>query len=70
MAYKRTDVLQVSGRGLDDDALSISSISMQPAYGLQPPVPYQQPGPPQPMSHPDMPAGDNTTTLSHNPVYR
>ena len=69
MVYKRSDVLQMSGRGLDDDVTSISSISVQPAYGLQPPVPYQQAGPPQPMPLPDTPA-DGDTTLSHNPVYR
>ena len=63
------EVLQVSGTGLDDDAVSASSISVQPVYGMQPPVPFQQPGPPQPMPHPDMPAEDDTT-LSHNPVYR
>lgn len=63
--------LQVSGQLSSDDAISTSSISVQPAYGLQPPVPFQQPGPPQLMPHPDMPGdGGGDATLTHNPVYR
>ena len=69
LGFKRLDVLQVSGRGLDEDIVSTSSISVQPVYGLQPPVPFQQPGPPQTLPHPDT-AADDDTTLTHNPVYR
>ncbi|KAL3131896.1 hypothetical protein ABBQ38_007601 [Trebouxia sp. C0009 RCD-2024] len=61
----------VSGVLSTDNGVSTSSINMEPAYGLQPPVPFQQPGPPQPMPHPDTPGdGGGDTTLTHNPVYR
>ena len=61
--------LQMSGRASNSDAVSTSSISLQPAYGLQPPVPFQQPGPPQPLPDQAVPDGDDTT-FTHNPVYR
>lgn len=64
-------VLQVSDVLSTDDGVSTSYLNVEPAYGLQPPVPFQQPGPPQPMPHPDTPGdGGGDTTLTHNPVYR
>lgn len=42
---------------------------MQPAYGLQPPVPFQQPGPPQALSDQETVHAAGAA-LTHNPVYK
>ena len=51
------------------DVVSTSSISVQPAYGHQPPVPFQHPGAPQALSGQDT-VHTTGTALMHNPVYR
>ncbi|DBA95065.1 TPA: hypothetical protein ACH3X1_002578 [Trebouxia sp. C0004] len=64
---------QVSGIEMShmsvSDIVSTSYISMQPAYGLQPPVPFQQPGPPQALSDQETVHAAGPA-LTHNPVYR
>ena len=42
---------------------------MQPAYGLQPPVPFQQPGPSHAVSDQENVHAAGAA-LTHNPVYR
>lgn len=51
------------------DVVSASSISVQPAYGHQPPVPFQQPGAPHALSTQDT-VHTTGAALTHNPVYR
>ncbi len=60
--------LQMSHMSVSD-IVSTSSISMQPAYGLQPPVPFQQPGPPRVVSDQETVHAAGAA-LTHNPVYR
>ena len=61
--------LQMSDAVSVSDVLSTSDISMQPAYGLQPPVPFLQPGPPAGLPERDIAQGASPH-ITHNPVYK